>query len=110
MEQLNQDSLIQEKFKEGWKLYRWGVYIMTFLHWVISVIFRLMDDSEVGGAILPVLFSYYVSRWYIKRRISQGETDKNPFWYGVWVALFVMIMQMGLGIIVEQFLMSGKYR
>lgn len=110
MEQLNQDSLIQEKFKEGWKLYRWGVYIMTFLHWVISVIFRAMAKSAVGGAALPVLISYFVSRWYIKRRISQGVIDKKPFWYGVWVALVVMIIQMGLGIIVEQFLMSGKYR
>jgi hypothetical protein len=61
-----------------WREARWGVIIICVLHFFLSAYINslLQDEMKMlrpNTPLLPVLFNYWISSWYINDKIEKGK-------------------------------------
>jgi hypothetical protein len=82
-----------------WKDARKGIIVFCFAHFFFEII---LGNNK--SALVPVLFNYWISSWYIKGQIEKGEKIKNLFLFGISVSGMVFLIRLVLGTIIFSFL------
>ncbi len=75
-----------------WKSARWGVIIFCVIHFFYEM---LTGNEKMAGP--PLIFNFFVSRWYIKRQIAKGKEIKNLLLMGLSVSGVVFLIRLALG-------------
>ena len=86
--------------KKLWKAARNGVIVFCVIHFL----FEILTGNKV--AILPVLFNYGISDWYIKSQIAKGKEMKNLLLMGLSVSGVVFLIRLVLGTVLYLFLLK----
>jgi threonine/homoserine/homoserine lactone efflux protein len=101
-----EENIIDDKKaldKKKWKEARWGVIIICVVHMIVSVIALAASGAEPGSSsrllVLPILFNYWISSWYINDKIEKGKAEANLMMMGIKVAGVIFLIQVVLGTI-----------
>jgi hypothetical protein len=80
---------------------RSGVILFCVLHLLFEVIINNLYKWNVNFILLPVIFNYFISIWYIKYNIYKSGRIRLLFGYGFLVSLIVFVIRIvvGFGII-----------
>lgn len=82
-----------------WKDARKGLIVFCLVHFIFEII---LGNNK--SALVPVLFNYWISSWYIKAKIEKREKIKNLFLFGLSVSGIVFLIRLILGTIIVSFL------
>lgn len=80
-----------------WNVSRWGVILMTVIHYFIAVFLSGVHGRNPATSGVPAILSFFIARWYIQKQIKNGKDFKFPFLYGVLVGFIILIMQIIAG-------------
>lgn len=99
-EKINEENImVPIDPKELWKSARWGIISFCIVHFIFEII---IGNSK--GAVLPVLFNYFISSLYIKHLISKEKYKDGMFFKGILVAFVIFIIRLALGFIFTTFI------
>jgi hypothetical protein len=103
-EPIKEEKIDTEKInndKKLWKVARNGVIIFCVIHFL----FEILTGNNKSLA-LPVLFNFWMSRWYIQSQISKGKEMKNLLLMGLYVSGVVFLIRLVLGTVLYLFLLQ----
>lgn len=78
--------------ESNWKSARSGVIIFCMIHFMYEIF-----TGNTKSFVLPVLFNFWVSSWYIKNYILKSREIKTPLLIGLSVSGVVFLLRLVLG-------------
>lgn len=82
-----------------WKSAKWGILIFCFVHFLFEI-----GTGNEKNMILPVIFNYFISAWYVKKMIKRDRFSNNPILWGMAVSCVVFLIRVILGMIYSSLL------
>jgi hypothetical protein len=89
----------KQNYEILWKDASKGLIVFCLVHFLFEII---LGNNK--SALLPVLFNYWISSWYIKGQINKRGKIKNIFLFGFSVSVIVFLIRLILGTTIVSFL------